>query len=375
MPATNPQTLLSSASCYLCYGMSLTDAMKLSLWDEISQSEGGCTAAPDAPINLSASGVDGDSFVANWDASAGATGYFLDVSDGPAFAGFIPGFNNLSVGNVTSFEVTGLDPSTEYYFRVRASNACGTSDNSETGSVTTEAVLPTDCLLCKLFASDLDGLGDGAPVTTWPDGSGNGNDAVTGQFATADTTIVFNQLSGRSAVLIDNGTDLQYMTVNAFLIPGAMDRTVYVVYRETVGTVQGVVGVSGSVSVGEWYVIQSRPPAPEGDPYFAGFGADLTGPVMDVGVWKMASVSYDGTDVKMYKDGALANSGALALSTNSDWFRIGGDGGSMESDASGPPDELLTGYIALVLVYCVAHDDVVRGQVEAWIREQYPALP
>lgn len=237
------------------------------------------------------------------------------------------------------------------------------------------AVLPTDCLLCKLFASDLDTiLGPGDPVNIWTDGSGNGNNADLGAFATANPTLELNQLSGRSAVLFDNSVDVQYLVVPAFLFTGAAERTVYVVYKQTAINVQGVAGVSGSGGVGDWFVIQSRS-VPVGDPYLAGFGADLTGPPFDPNVWKMASASYDGTDALLYKDGTLVNSGAIALNTNNDWFRIGGDGTLSESLGAGAPDELFTGYIACILVYCVAHDDATRAQVEAWIREQYPDLP
>lgn len=37
MPATPSQTLLDSAACYTCLGMSQFDAMQLALWDSISQ--------------------------------------------------------------------------------------------------------------------------------------------------------------------------------------------------------------------------------------------------------------------------------------------------------------------------------------------------
>jgi hypothetical protein len=53
---------------------------------------------------------------------------------------FVSGFEGLDVGNVTSYEVTGLDPETTYYYRVRAySAACGETANSATEEVTTAA--------------------------------------------------------------------------------------------------------------------------------------------------------------------------------------------------------------------------------------------
>ncbi len=46
---------------------------------------------------------------------------------------------DLSVGNVTSYDVTGLSPNTTYYYVVRAENGAGTSSNSNEISVVTPA--------------------------------------------------------------------------------------------------------------------------------------------------------------------------------------------------------------------------------------------
>jgi hypothetical protein len=93
-------------------------------------------AAPAAPVATAATGITANSFVANWNAVAGATGYFLDVSTVNTFATTLPNYNGLLVGG-TSFTVTGLTGSTQYFYRLRATNSGGTSANSGTQSLTT----------------------------------------------------------------------------------------------------------------------------------------------------------------------------------------------------------------------------------------------
>ena len=92
---------------------------------------------PAAPNAQSATNVTASSFTANWRSVSGAIDYRLDVSTSNSFITYVPGYQNLSVGNVTSYPVTGLSPNTTYYYRVRAYNGCATSANSSVKSVQT----------------------------------------------------------------------------------------------------------------------------------------------------------------------------------------------------------------------------------------------
>ncbi|HXI72366.1 MAG TPA: fibronectin type III domain-containing protein [Verrucomicrobiae bacterium] len=94
---------------------------------------------PSAPTANAASAITSTSFSANWSAAATATGYQLDVATDSGFTAFVPGFNNLDVGNVLTATVAGLSANTAYHYRVRAYNAGGTSGNSSTIDVTTSS--------------------------------------------------------------------------------------------------------------------------------------------------------------------------------------------------------------------------------------------
>ena len=78
------------------------------------------------------------SFTANWSSIGGATGYRLDVATDSSFVTYVPGYQDLDVGNTTSRNVTGLTANTFHYYRVRAYNGNGTSPNSNVITVRTK---------------------------------------------------------------------------------------------------------------------------------------------------------------------------------------------------------------------------------------------
>jgi hypothetical protein len=94
---------------------------------------------PAAPAALNATNRTATSFTANWTSVSGATGYRLDVATDSSFVNYVPGYQDLDVGNTTSQNVTGLTKSTNYFYRVRAYNGNGTSPNSNVIKVKTRS--------------------------------------------------------------------------------------------------------------------------------------------------------------------------------------------------------------------------------------------
>ena len=111
--------------------------------------------SPGIPVATAGTGILTTSFYANWNAEAVSDGYYLDVAEDAAFTVPVAGFDNLDVGAVLTKQVTGLDASTDYWFRVRGYNDSGTSGNSNTIKVTT-AILYT--LNLSLNVMDFDYL-------------------------------------------------------------------------------------------------------------------------------------------------------------------------------------------------------------------------
>lgn len=92
-----------------------------------------------SPVSTAATNLQATSFSANWNSVIGASTYYLDVSTTSDFSSFVTGYNNLNVGNVVTYSVTGLTCNTAYYYRVRAGSSCGAGSNSNAITATTSA--------------------------------------------------------------------------------------------------------------------------------------------------------------------------------------------------------------------------------------------
>jgi hypothetical protein len=97
------------------------------------------------------------SFMASWDNVAGATGYLLDVSTTDSFSDYVDWYHDLDVGNVTGRVVTGLNPGTAYFYRVRPYTATETAigPGSYSEAMTATTVPATGLVIHATFDSSI----------------------------------------------------------------------------------------------------------------------------------------------------------------------------------------------------------------------------
>jgi len=89
------------------------------------------------PVTLAPTEVRTREFQANWELVSNSDSYFLDVASDSSFNNILTEYESLNVGMVTSHRVTGLDPGTDYYYRVRSSTDGLVGANSEQIKTTT----------------------------------------------------------------------------------------------------------------------------------------------------------------------------------------------------------------------------------------------
>lgn len=95
------------------------------------------------PVAKDETSVTQNSFAANWEEVAGAMDYFLDVATDASFTNLLTGFADKKISGTLSSVVSGLQPGTSYFYRLRAANAAGQSANSASVEVLTIPATPT----------------------------------------------------------------------------------------------------------------------------------------------------------------------------------------------------------------------------------------
>lgn len=98
-------------------------------------------SAPAIPANLAIGTVTNTTIGITWDAVSGSPdGYNVYVSTYPEFNVLV--VNGTNMGNVTSYTITGLNPDTIYYVKIKARKGTAMSSYSDSVSAQTETAAP-----------------------------------------------------------------------------------------------------------------------------------------------------------------------------------------------------------------------------------------
>jgi hypothetical protein len=224
---------------------------------------------------------------------------------GAAFVGLLDSYPNAS-GAYSMRRLRG--GYTGSAIRVRRS-----SDNTEQ-NIGFDGSGNLDTTALTSFCSGTDGY-----VTTWYDQSGNARNATQTTAANQPQIVSSGNVittNGKPAAQFDGTNDNLVYNSNIFL--GAQSRTILSVYKPNNATGTFTYSMFGQSqfagSGGTYSVLQSRTAFVTGDPYFAGFAADLgNGLTTPNTSQKLAQFNYNGTTGYLYKNNALITSANITL--------------------------------------------------------------
>ena len=300
---------------------------------QLAAFKAGDVQSPTAPTGLTATAASSSQINLSWTASTdnvAVTGYLLERCSGASCTTFA----QIATPTTTSYNDTGLTPSTSYSYRVRAKDAANNlSTYSSTATANTQGSAPG---LVGAYS-----LSEGSGTTT-ADSSGNTN---TGTLSGASWTASGKFGAGLSydatteILTVPSSTSLSptaQVSVEAWIKPVSMPTTnaqarvvsKFGSYELTVSTGDTGCGF-GTSGDAQWRAV------------LGGVDARICGGTISLNAWHHLAGTYNGTTFALYVDGVLAASVSRsgAITTNSAAVSIGNKD-SLDRPFSGSLDEV-----------------------------------
>jgi hypothetical protein len=157
-------------------------------------------------------------------------------------------------------------------------------------------------------------------VIQWNDKSGNSRNVSQ---TTANNRPTLTTENSLVALSFDGINDFLSNT-SVGLPTGSSARSMFVVYRPLrIDNSNNICGQGLSEAPGSWYMLQHRSLGAFGDPYFAGYNADLTDFTVPTTTRKMAGITYNGTQATLYRNATQIAQSNLTLNTTGNNFYVG----------------------------------------------------
>lgn len=161
---------------------------------------------------------------------------------------------------------------------------------------------------------------DGQTVRRWLDRSGNGRHL--------DQATLANQPTFSANRVVFNGTN-SWMSVAAFLT-GTGAKSIIAFYKPNRTIAANAICGQGTAGLNGYFMLYFRPTPTAGDPYFAGFSADVADGVAVNTNEKVGGVTWTGALLTLFRNGLQIGASSLSLNTGSSVFSVGSNPAASE---------------------------------------------
>jgi single-stranded DNA-binding protein len=200
-------------------------------------------------------------------------------------------------------------------------------------------------------------------VQQWNDKSGNNRHVSQ---ATAGSRPAYSSATINNKNVLTLITDDSLARTSPGLVTGASARSMYAVYKPntTGATSNNICGQSYNGQVtGSWFMLQHRNDLVAGDPYFASYADDLTDSTVPTTATKLAGVTYNGSNLVLYRNGTQIATKSTTLATNAGVnFIIG---------RSGESQEFMNGAVAEIIFTENASSTDTRQRIEGYLAHKW----